>query len=439
MISGVRRMRAALRTLALALMGYGLAHCGGEDDANTVRVSRNIGGRDGFRVHWDVWKATYEKMNPGWKMELIDVGEGDIGAYYRRSIGTGDLPHVVMTVDLTRPLADGGHLLPIPRELYEKVGQRLPPLHNGEYYTAQIGRQILGIAVNRRMWADAGITEPPQSWDAFVDGLRRVRDAGYDPFTYGASGSSASELLNYALQIDLYDPNRHADEPSWTVRRDRGEITFATDPTARLILERVIDFVDEFVHEGVLGDGYNEQQRDFFGGHAATWMMGCWMSGDVEPLQVEFEIEYWPIPSMTGHPPRLINTSNQQRGWSMTTSAKGEYYDKSLAVLEAYYHPDVYQAYLNAEGMLVNAAVPGVDGPKSDWPATKYLHDSMTRNVERWGVTPGFFISIVDYPPTGFGRTQGRVMQEIIVGNRDVDALLEMLDRDWEAGRKASK
>ena len=63
----------------------------------------------------------------------------------------------------------------------------------------------------------------------------------------------------------------------------------------------------------------------------------------------------------------------------------------------------------------------------------------MAGKVERWGTTPGFFVSIADYPPTGFGKTLGRVTQEIIIGNHDVDALLEMLDRDWEAGRKASE
>ena len=57
------------------------------------------------------------------------------------------------------------------------------------------------------------------------------------------------------------------------------------------------------------------------------------MSGDVEPPQVDFDIEYWPIPSMTGHKPLFINTSNQQRGWAMTSSAQGPYYDKALAGL----------------------------------------------------------------------------------------------------------
>ena len=143
---------------------------------------------------------------------------------------------------------------------------------------------------------------------------------------------------------------RQADPPSWTVRRDRGETTFATDPLMRTIMANMIALLDNFVEKGSLSDGYNEEQRDFFNEHAATWMMGCWMSGDVEPLQVNFEIEYWPIPSMTGHQPLFINTSNQQRGWAMTSSAQGAYYEKSLAVLNAYYYPAVYQAYLNARG-----------------------------------------------------------------------------------------
>ena len=421
-----------------ALLAFGA--CASEEDASVVRVTRNIGGRPGFQVHWDIWKATFERQNPGWTLELIDLGNEDAGAYYRRAIATGDLPHVVMTLDYTKFLANGNHLLPIPRALYDRVGQNLPPLHNGQYYTAQVGRQITGIAVNKRIWAEAGITEPPQTWDAFIDALHKIKASGYKPLVYGGREWSAGVPLSYAIQTNLYDPTRPADEPSWTVRRDRGEITFATDPLMRPIMANMIALLDNFVEKGSLSDGYNEEQRDFFNEHAATWMMGCWMSGDVEPLQVDFEIEYWPIPSMTGHQPLFVNTSNQQRGWSMTSSAQGLYYDKALAVLNAYYHPEVYQAYLNAEGMLLNATqVEGVDGPKSTWGPTQRLFERMRTNLDHWGWTPGYFISIEDYPPTGFVLTLARVMQEIQAGNRDIDALLKMLDDDWEAGRKGNK
>ena len=61
-------------------------------------------------------------------------------------------------------LANGDHLLPIPSALYDRVGQNLPPHYNGQYYTAQVGRQITGIAINKRIWAEAGIAEPPEDW-----------------------------------------------------------------------------------------------------------------------------------------------------------------------------------------------------------------------------------------------------------------------------------
>ena len=58
-------------TLALAaLLAFGA--CSSEEDASVVRVTRNIGGRPGFQVHWDIWKATFERQNPGWTLELID-------------------------------------------------------------------------------------------------------------------------------------------------------------------------------------------------------------------------------------------------------------------------------------------------------------------------------------------------------------------------------
>ena len=107
----------ALSTALLLIIG-----CAEKADEQIVRVTRNIGGRPGFQVHWDLWKATFEHEHPGWTMELIDLGNEDAGAYYRRAIATGDLPHVVMTLDYTKFLANGGHILPIPSALYNHVG-----------------------------------------------------------------------------------------------------------------------------------------------------------------------------------------------------------------------------------------------------------------------------------------------------------------------------
>ena len=61
---------------------------------------------------------------------------------------------------------------------------------------------------------------------------------------------------------------------------------------------------------------------------------------------------------------------------------------------------------------------------------------SFRYNVDHWNTTPGYFISIDDYPPTAYVLILARVMQEILAGTRDVDKLLKMLDDDWDAARK---
>ena len=147
-------------------------------------------------------KPPSSARNPGWTLELIDLGNEDAGAYYRRAIATGDLPHVVMTLDYTKFLANGDHLLPIPRAIYDRVGQNLPPLHNGQYYTAQVGRQITGIAINKRIWAEAGITEPPQTWDALIAALHKIKAAGYKPLVYGRP-----RVVGWSASL-LRDPNQ---------------------------------------------------------------------------------------------------------------------------------------------------------------------------------------------------------------------------------------
>ena len=436
------RYERSLGTWALcgaALAGVAMAAGCGKDKGSEriIRVTRNIGGREGFRVHFEAWQAAFERGNPGWKVELIDLGNQNGDEFYKTRIATGDLPEVVMTWQLTPMLVKGRHLVPLDEAYYEKFGIALPRPYEGRYYTTQGGIQVQGIAVNKRMWADVGITSPPQTWDELTAGLAKLKAKGHRPLVYGGREWSAFQPLFYAIATNMYDRAPSPGKPSWTIRRNRGEVRFATDPTARLILGEMIDLMEGFVEKGAASDGYNEEQRTFYGGKGATWMMGCWIAGDVESNKVDFEIDYWPIPSMTGREPVLITCSNPQSGWAMTTSATGEKRAKARALLEAFYEPEVYQLFLNGEGQFAAASKVPVEGPRSAWKPAQTLFDGIQRTMDEYGTTPGFHIALDDIPPPiFFSNTMKAVMQEILAGTRDVDRLLKMLDDDWDSALK---
>jgi hypothetical protein len=176
-----------------------------QEDRQVIRVVRNIGGREGFRLHWEAWKAAFERDNPGWSMELINVGDNNGSEFYQTRIATNDLPEVIQTWDTTQYLADNGHLLPLPDEYYKKFGMALPSAYKGKRYASMGGMQVLGIAVNRKMWAKIGVTEPPATWDAFIDALARLKAAGYKPLTYGAREWPAAVPLGMAIHTNIYD------------------------------------------------------------------------------------------------------------------------------------------------------------------------------------------------------------------------------------------
>jgi ABC-type glycerol-3-phosphate transport system substrate-binding protein len=432
--------------LAAWLLAAGIGCQSKQEDRQVIRVVRNIGGREGFRLHWEAWKEAFERDNPGWSMELINVGDKNGTSFYQTRIATNDLPEVIQTWDATQYLADNGHLLPLPDEYYKKFGMALPTAYKGKRYASMGGLQVLGMAVNRRMWAEIGVTEPPATWEAFLDALARLKAAGYKPLTYGAREWPAGVPLGMAIQTNLYDyrgeaiPAESQSKPSWTRRRNAGETRFATDPVARKIMQEMIRLMAACADKGVLSDGYSESQSEFYQGKSATWLMGCWIGGDLEINKVPFEIDYWPIPSMTGRRCIFITGSFMQSGWAMTTTAQGAKQAKALAVLEALYDPKVYQLWLNAEAQLATAKnVPPVTGPKSDWPASKTFYAGMAANIVKYGVTRGAMVNLDDKPPLSMEDSYMRVMQDILTGQRDVDKLLGKLDAAWDAGRKSEK
>lgn len=429
--------RVCLTIVSLsAVLWLAAAGCSGPDDSHVIRVTRNIGGREGFRLHFNTWKAAFERDHPGWTMELIDLGNADGAQFYKTRIATGDLPEVIMTWELTNFLARGGHLVPLPDSFYEKFGIPLPALFEGKRYTSQAGLQVQGVVVNKAMWRDIGVTEPPATWDEWFEGFHRLKEKGHRPLVLGGREWSAAQPLFYAVSADMYERVAEPGVPSWTIRRDRGEVSFQTDPVARAIIEKMFYLVDHFVEKGVLSDGYNEEQRRFYGGDGATWFMGCWMAGDLEPNKVDFEMDYWPVPSILGRPPVFIRTSGMPSGWAVTTSATGEKLDKAMAVLEAFYDPEVYQAFLNGECQFGEAANVPAKAPQYDWPPARQLIQNMSANIERHGTTLGFHIALDDMAPPGYHDVMARVMQEIMTGNRDADRLLKILDDEWDSSRK---
>ena len=435
------RPRVAWWGLGVLLCGafVALNGCTGPaQEAKVIRVTRNIGGREGFRRHFEVWKATFEAKNPDWVMELIDLGNAEGAEYYKSRIATGSLPEVIMTWEMSNFLADGGHLVPLPDSYYEKFGIPKPAPYKGKWYNSQGGLQIQGIVINKAMWNDIGVTEPPATWDEWFSAFHKLQEKGYKPLVLGGREWSAAMPMFYAIASDMYDRVVDQAKPSWTRRRDAGEVRFATDPLARRIVEMMIYLVDHFAGKGVLSDGYNEEQRDFYGGKGATWMMGCWMAGDIEANKVSFDMAYWPVPSFLGRPPVFIQTSGMQSGWAITTSATGEKLEKAMSVLETFYDPRVYQEFLNGECQFGEAANVPATEPRYGWPPAQRLIEDMSANLKKYGTAVGFHIALDDMPPPAFQNYMARVVQEIMAGNRDVAKLLKMLDDDWDSARKGA-
>ncbi|MDR3688210.1 MAG: extracellular solute-binding protein [Fimbriimonas sp.] len=419
---------------ALLACGCGRGGDASSDQDKTIRVVRNIGGREGFRIHFNAWKKAFEGKNPGWKMELVDLGDNDGAATYKQRIAADEMPEVIMTWALTKFLVDNDVVQPIPDSFYEKYGIPKGTPYKGKQYCSQGGLQFQGMAVNRKMWASIGVTTPPKTWDEFVGDLRKLKAKGYVPLVYGARDWTGFMPLTMELQVNMYDYAPIPGRPSWTAQRNSGKTKFATDPIAQLVMKNMVALMDEFAEKGALSDGYPEEQRMFYGGKGATWIMGCWIAGDIEAQKITEDIDYWPLPSMVGRLPAFLEYKNMQSGWAINSKLKGEKLDKAMAVLDAFYDPQVHQLYLNGEGMFKLATKVPIDGPMSTWPPAQTLFDRMGTELKQWQGAAGWQLALDDMPPDSVAWE--RPMQEILSGNKDVGKLLQILDEEWDRGRK---
>ncbi|MFZ2539726.1 MAG: extracellular solute-binding protein [Oscillospiraceae bacterium] len=224
---------------------------------------------------------------------------------------------------------------------------------DGKYYSVPLGSTFGGgIYYNKKMWADAGLTEKdiPKTWDKFIENGKKLTkaDAKGNVTQYGFSTDHAFEAFVTDLNYQKGQPLFKDDMFTWDLNND--------------VMYENISFIKSLKDEHkfmMYSDGDCEDQ--FGHGQVAMIYQRNWLAGYVNDTYPEIDWGYFLMPTQDGNaPPAYGNKSNE---WTMSVASKD---DKKAAVSFDFfkYFLCENETYLN--NALRLSAIPGKQNLKSD-------------------------------------------------------------------------
>jgi multiple sugar transport system substrate-binding protein len=147
-------------------------------------------------------------------------------------------------------------------------------------YGVPIGSNSLAIFYNKKMFADAGVTDPPKTWDELRD------DAGK---------TTKSPVYGLALSATNDEQSTWQWEPFlWS---NGGSLLDLNSTPAKEALQYWVDLVQKkYVSQECLNWSQGDVADQFIGGHSAMMVMGPWMLGQVHKSGLEYGITPIPVP-----------------------------------------------------------------------------------------------------------------------------------------------
>ncbi|MFC8362226.1 extracellular solute-binding protein [Streptomyces griseorubiginosus] len=171
-----------------ALTGCGGDSDGGSSDGTTTVEWWNISTTEPAKTVWAGLAKKFEAQNPKVKIKIVQLENDAYKSKMTALTASGKLPDIFHTwgggvlkqqvdaglvedlTDRTKPWADG--LLKVTKEPY---------ILDGKLYGVPFDMGMIGFWYNKKLFKQAGISEPPTTWSGFLDAVNKLKAKNITP------------------------------------------------------------------------------------------------------------------------------------------------------------------------------------------------------------------------------------------------------------------
>ena len=170
---------------------------------------------------------------------------------------------------------------------------------DGKINVVGVGTQAQSVMYyNKDLFAAAGITETPKTWDEFDDALAALSESGVErPIAF------ASDWATGVQAQQIWHPQQNITTPGWQAEVASGDSTLGDQFLP--LFERIQEWIDAgyTTSEDVATDS-GTQEANFIAGTTAVYPMGSWFTTTLAATPPDFEVGVFspPVEDATDYP-----------------------------------------------------------------------------------------------------------------------------------------
>jgi raffinose/stachyose/melibiose transport system substrate-binding protein len=404
-------MKKTIALVAASVLSVSmLSACGNSESASgdgTVKIEFFHHKREGMETINKLIEK-FEEENPDIDVEQASPPEPS--TVLRTRLSKNDVPDIIgVGGDMTySDLSHAGLLTDLSNDpLIEKVQpayvQMLKDVSGlEEVFAVPFATNAVGVIYNLAIFEELGL-EVPQTWDEFIAVAEKVQDAGKIPFyhTYKDAWTTLPSFNALAANTQGEDFYSELNEGNVLAGERYKEAA-----------EKMVQLA-EFGHKNQQGVGYNDGNTAFANGEAAMYLQGVWALPEIKKANPDIQLGVFPFPA-TNNPEEIKLVSGVDLLFA--PSAASKHPEEVKKFIEFMTEDENAKQYIQEQN-----AFSALNGITQDDPTVEGLKASFEKGV------------LTDFPdhyiPTGVAPEKS--LQTLAL-EKDVDAFLEKIQKDWE-------
>jgi multiple sugar transport system substrate-binding protein len=376
-------------------------------------------------AYWDGRIKTFTDAYPQIQVTKITAPATQAGDYAKQLLATGQLPDVMMNVNVTDFLPTKSILSFTATELAPFADPMAGAIGGVQYITPEVGQIIDEIHYNKTMFDAAGIAAPPTTWAEFLQDCKKLKDKGFTPIELGGGADTWTAMI---FMQTIWTNDLLRKDPQWLSKRRSGTVHFA-DPDFTAATAKFKTLIDDgYVNADAASVNYAGIEKAFLDGKAAMYPMGNWFIPAYAKAKPAWQLGQFLLPGDSG--PGVVPFAT---GGGAVVSSATKFPDQAkLFAVFFTSNKSILERLAVADGQIPN--VPNFTMPPDAAPqladAMKLIADATAsnRSVAYWAGDPN--------SPAGMDYT--KIPQQLIAKG-DLTQAIVALDKQFDTLVAAGK
>jgi len=374
--------------------------------------------------YWDAAIKRVTDKNPDITVKKLVAPDPDRTTYAKQLLSSGQFPDVMIAVS-PAGFAEGGNLAEWSEaELKDFVYPKNGAI-NGKVYQLPANTQTVPVVYyNKKLFADAGITAPPKTYQELIDASAKLKAKGITPFVSGGGKDTVGQAWAGIIATDVYSKN-----PNWMHDRRAGKVKFS-DPDFKTAATKFAGLAAAgYIDKRDLSRDYNAAQQAFLDGKGAMYPMGNWFASAADDAKTKpkWEVGQFSWPSDDG---KLVMPAFTGGGLLVSSKAKNLDAAKRFA-LGFQLDKGNLDNSVKADGLI--PAIKDYSPPDGLGPVFKEGYDAYQAGLQANAVTPSFGSEAGDDGLLPGLRDKWLASAaDLITGKKTADQVCTFLDAEWQ-------